>query len=374
MKSRSRRPAPSHSSASAPRFASFSARTGNAGRAEPRRRARRRPARPSSRGSGRSAGGRVESTRPGSATTAPTGRRPLRCARSKHVGRPGGRGRRAPRRPRGRGCRPRRGRRGAPSPRRSTARTARKSTPTSSPRPMTLRPSSSTGSAGRPTVPSICTSVSRTRPAVEQLADEARDRRLVEPGALGDRRPGARPALGDVAQDHAQVVPADGALVRWDAAGIVGLHGPTLTRTAAPRSTSYRSVERVGERDLGRGERGVGRDELERLRAGEPVAARERAIGHQRVDVGGDVEAERRLVRLLAVRLQQREEPARALAVRVVVGPDTRPTGSPASSSIWPERSGSGARWKRLIVPLGIPRDDEPRTPQRIGYALSGTT
>ena len=135
---------------------------------------------------------------------------------------------------------------------------------------------------------------------LEQLADQARDRRLVEPGALRDRRPGAGPVLGDVPEDHAQVVPADGALVRWNAAGVVGLHERTLTRTAAPRSMSYRSVEGVGERDLGRGERRVGRDELERLRAGEPVTARERAIGHQRVDVGGDVEAERRLVRLLA--------------------------------------------------------------------------
>ena len=58
-----------------------------------------------------------------------------------------------------------------------------------------LRPSSSTGSAGRPTVPRSSTSVSRTSPNVDQLADEAGDRRLVEPGLLRDRRARARAAL-----------------------------------------------------------------------------------------------------------------------------------------------------------------------------------
>ena len=74
---------------------------------------------------------------------------------------------------------------------------------------------------------------------VEELADQARDRRLVEPGALGDRRAGAGAALRDVTQHHAEVVPADGALVGGDAPGIVGLHAPDLNANggaAQPRN------------------------------------------------------------------------------------------------------------------------------------------
>ena len=89
---------------------------------------------------------------------------PLLPAARRARRRPGRRGRRAPRRATGRGCRGARAPGGARCPSRSAARTARKSTPTSSPSPTTRRPLSSTGSAGRPTVPRSSTSVSRTSP------------------------------------------------------------------------------------------------------------------------------------------------------------------------------------------------------------------
>ena len=163
MKSRKLRPAPSHSSASAPRFASFSASSGNARRAEALReqlgdvdagpaqvrrheqpagavdqaRAARSP-RPPSRGPPRPARrARRRPSRRAASSTASTPRPRLStatCARWRS------------------------------SPVRSAARTARKSTPTSSPSPTTRRPLSSTGSAGRPTVPRSSTSVSRTSP------------------------------------------------------------------------------------------------------------------------------------------------------------------------------------------------------------------
>ena len=60
----------------------------------------------------------------------------------------------------------------------------------------------------------------------DQLGDQARDRRLVETGLERDRRARARAVLGDMAEHHTQVVPADGTLIREPGAT---LHIPTLS-------------------------------------------------------------------------------------------------------------------------------------------------
>ena len=252
MKSRSSRPAPSHSSASAPRFASFSARIGNAGRAEPR---------DAARGTGTSVQPRfgATSSRPLAVDQSRAGRRRRRrragrCAarRLERVAGQPPRGRRAPRRPRGRGCRRRPASAWRSAPREVAARTARKSTPISSPRPTTRPPARARpGSAGRPTVPRSSHLGLAHEPELDQLADQARDGRLVEPGLLRDRRARARPALGDVAQHHAEVVPPHRALVGGRAAGMLALHGRTLTArrrqaadSLAQRCSSTRSATR----------------------------------------------------------------------------------------------------------------------------------
>ncbi len=163
MKSRNSRPAPCQSSASAPRLASFSARIGKPGSSSSSRSraGTSTPVQPrlgatSSRPLGLS-------TSPGRATTAPAQRRPSSAARrsasraspaSRAITSATGRPRlssvtsAATRRP----------------PARSAVSTARKSTPTSSPSPITRLPPSATGCAGRPTVPRSSTAVSSTSP------------------------------------------------------------------------------------------------------------------------------------------------------------------------------------------------------------------
>ena len=97
---------------------------------------------------------------------------------------------------------------------RSAARTARKSTPISSPRPTTRRPLELDRQRGPADGAAQLDLGLAHEPEVDQLADEARDRRLVQPGLLRDRGARARPALGDVAQHDAEVVAPDGPLVR----------------------------------------------------------------------------------------------------------------------------------------------------------------
>ena len=221
MKSRNSRPAPCHSSASAPRFASFSTWSGNGGRAHALAQQRRRPRRRSSPGSAPRAGAR-------------------RC-------RPG------------RGARSRRPRSARPCSRvaasassASRARSARTSS-TGRPRLSTRHERAvalvarEVGGARREEVDAdlepeaddaVPAQLDRQRGTadgaaqldlglahqaeVDQLADEARDRRLVQPRLLRDRRARARPVVRDVPEHDAEVVPAHRALVGRGAAGIVG--------------------------------------------------------------------------------------------------------------------------------------------------------
>ena len=164
MKSRNSRPAPSHSSASAPRFASFSASTGNGGPPSRSREQLGHRRRRTSRGSARRAGGRAvdEAGQRDHRADGQRGRRSPSAASASPASR--ARSVEHRRRPAGRGCRPvderavallagevggarRRG-----SRRRAPARARRRAA------------ASSTGSAGRPTVPRSSTSVSRTSP------------------------------------------------------------------------------------------------------------------------------------------------------------------------------------------------------------------
>ena len=67
------------------------------------------------------------------------------------------------------------------------------------------------GPAGRP---AVLRAALDQQPELHQLADQARDRALVEPGVLRDRRPRPRAALDHLTQHDAQVVAPDGALAR----------------------------------------------------------------------------------------------------------------------------------------------------------------
>ena len=162
MKSRNSRPAPSQSSASAPRFASFSACSANGGPpiSSLSRSPTETPVQPRFGATNRRP---VLSTRPGRAMAAPAVTSPsLRTAASASPASPA----RSPStsstgRPR---LSPVTSARWRSPPARSAARAARKSTPSSRPSPTTPVPLSSTGSAGRPTVPRSSTSVSRTSP------------------------------------------------------------------------------------------------------------------------------------------------------------------------------------------------------------------
>src|SRR4029079_12841162 len=76
-------------------------------------------------------------------------------------------------------------------------------------------------------------------PEVDQLADEAGHRRLVEPGLLRDRRARPRTVPRDVPEHHAEVVPPDGTLVRGSAKRVVVHHGGTLTGCSRARESGF---------------------------------------------------------------------------------------------------------------------------------------
>ena len=240
MKSSNSRPAPCHSSASAPRFASFSTWSGNGGA----------PIRsPSSSGTstpvqprfGATSRRPALSTRPGERDRGAGGQRGpaprVRRARRRRAAR----GRRARRRPGGRGCRPSRARGGAR--RRPGRRRARRGSRRRSPArgPTTPCPLSSTGSAGPADRAAQLDLGLAHQAEVDQLADEARDRRLVQPGLLGDRGARARTLVGDVAQHHAEVVPPHGALVGRSVARVVRGHGADPNGSGAARDRCPRA-------------------------------------------------------------------------------------------------------------------------------------
>ena len=129
------------------------------------------------------------------------------------LARRGRRDRRAPRRPAGHGCRRRPARGGARRRARSSARTARKSTPISSPSPTTRAPAQLHRQRRAPDRAAQLELRLAHQPELDQLADQARHGRLVEPGLLRDRGARARTAVGHVAQHDAEVVAAHGALV-----------------------------------------------------------------------------------------------------------------------------------------------------------------
>ena len=71
----------------------------------------------------------------------------------------------------------------------------------------------------------------------DQLGDQARDGRLVEAGLERDRGARARAVLGQMTQDHAQVVPAYGTLIREPGATLHVAH-PTRVRQGQAASGS----------------------------------------------------------------------------------------------------------------------------------------
>ena len=278
MKSLNSRPAPSHSSASAPRFASFSAWIGNGGRPSrsPMSSGTETPVQPRFGATSRRPS---LSTRPGSATTAPAVRRSWSRDRRERVARE-----------------PRevvehvvdRAAAVVAGDQRAVALVAGEvgrahgeevdaELEPEADDPAAAQLDGQRGTADRAAQLHLGLA---HQAEVDQLADEARDGRLVESGLLRDRRARARPVLGDVPQHHAQVVAAHGALVRRGATRVVRWHvadpnassGGTATHVRV-RTALTAAAEQAGERALARLDRGGRRDELQRLGLRDPVGA-----------------------------------------------------------------------------------------------------
>ncbi len=326
MKSRNSRPAPCQSSASAPRFASFSTWSGKAG--APMRS-------PSSAGTstpvqprfGATSRRPALSTRPGSAIVAPAvtspcspvaaTASPASCARSPRTSSTG---------------RPRLSTATSAAwrcwPARSAARVGEEVDADLQPEAHDAVPAELDGQRG-PADGAAQLDLGLAHEAeLDQLADEARHRRLVQPRLLGDRGARARSPVGDVAEHDAQVVPAHRALVGRSVAEIVVGHGATLTGAGAARNRCPRANAQPrrppsscsSRRSPASSAAAAVTSSSVSACASQPVRSR-RSSRDQRGDLGGDLEPLRRPAVGLAVVVEDRQEPAGLVALREVVRP-----------------------------------------------------